>query len=198
MTTTSCIVLLDKEEKESAQFFQLSSLGQLEHLDMFNSETAKSHEVTYDQLISQPRWRPMMANEEIVTHDNLVEFSRFAKATRGIATGDNAFFLLSKEQVDELDLKPHEHEAIVSRSADVETAIFTKAAYTRIAKANKKVTFLTPCLPLTFHLVQPSIFTRGFCLVLIKNISAPIESRGIGKKINPPRRFGCHQQAGID
>ncbi len=149
VTTTSCIVLLDREPKNSATFFQLTSPSQLDYLDMLDSAMTKSHEIPYALLVSQPRWRSLIANEEIVTHDSLVEFSRFAKATRGIATGDNAFFLLNKAQVDDLHLTRNDYESVVGRSADVTTAVFTKADYTRLVKAHKKGFLFNPRSPLS-------------------------------------------------
>ena len=129
--TTCCILLLDREEKEVADFCQI---GRPEDLTL--PLTGGRH-IPYKALKPGEKWRGLFCGEEAPRSGKLCPLSRFCTVSRGIATGANSFYCLTKQQAEAQGLSPRDLTPCVCRSAQVEGPVFTEADFERLSRSGK-------------------------------------------------------------
>lgn len=79
------------------------------------SEVEFATELAQELLSPSERWSQYFSETEVESHPELVEFGSIATINRGIATGKNDFFCLSKETLEE-DPIPEEYRKRIIRS----------------------------------------------------------------------------------
>lgn len=139
-TTTCCILLLDKEEKREVRFYNLESVSELHSLRLEDEE--KCLTVNYETICAERKWREYLNQEVKQKYSNLKQISDFCTVSRGIATGDNGFFCLSKSQIANYRLPRNVVDECVCKSADVKGIIFKREDFLELANANKSVYLL--------------------------------------------------------
>ena len=139
-TTTCCILLIDKEEKDGVQFYNLECISQLFEINL-NSANGY-HLVLYKNLSPEKKWREYIQHEQAIVYCNLKEISEFCNISRGIATGANEFFCLSKSKIEKNELPYTNIDECICRSADVKNIIFTHDDFIKLADADKTVFLL--------------------------------------------------------
>lgn len=72
----------------------------------------QSRVLAYETLAAAPRWGPLLRDEVVATAEHLVPLGRIARVHRGIATGANSFFVLTRERARDLGVLPWCHPAI--------------------------------------------------------------------------------------
>ena len=101
-TTTSCILLIDKSIKNEIKFYNLKSIDEL---NMINEELFSEKyciKVKYKNINAKEKWRCYLKHENNNSnkqYKNIKKISEFCSVKRGIATGDNEFFCLSKSKM---------------------------------------------------------------------------------------------------
>ena len=139
--TTSCILLIDRENKDSVIFYNLdeiADLSKIQSLSCFNNAL----NVDYSKLSAQDKWRTFINQEEHREYNNLTDLSDFCYVTRGIATGANEYFCLSKSKIREYNIPEKYYTPCICRSADVKTPIFTNEKFETLSGENKNVYLL--------------------------------------------------------
>jgi len=73
---------------------------------------------------------------------NLTDVARYCTVTRGIATGANDYFCMSRSGMQQLNLPESICMPCICRSADVKAGIFTERDFERLTAADKKTYLL--------------------------------------------------------
>lgn len=137
-TTTCCILLLDHENKQNALFYNLSSVSELKDLRV-GEVSGKTISVPYDKLKPNEKWRSYLFHETILSYVNLVDVSKFCQISRGIATGANYFFCMSKSKMKAYGIPDDAVMRCICRSADVKTPIFKEENFRELADMDRNV-----------------------------------------------------------
>ena len=137
-TTTSCILLLDKSEKKEIKFYNLKSIDEL---NAINDEYYIK--VKYENINAKEKWRCYLKHENNCSNEykNIKKISEFCYVKRGIATGDNAFFCLSKSKMEQYKIPIQSVSKCICKSADISNPIFQKSDFETL-KENDKTVFL--------------------------------------------------------
>lgn len=137
-TTTSCILLLDKSAKKEIKFYNLKSIDEL---NAINDEYCIK--VKYENINAKEKWRCYLKHENNCSNEykNIKKISEFCCVKRGIATGDNAFFCLSKSKMEQYKIPIQSVSNCICKSADVYNPIFQKSDFETL-KENDKTVFL--------------------------------------------------------
>lgn len=138
--TTACIVLVKKEKLDEVEFINISSINEFEEISInFFSSKINRKKMKYSDLNCREKWCKYFNNGKQIKYKNLVKFSIFAKAMRGIATGDNKYFVFNeskrlKFQLDERSLMP-----CITRSNDIKGCIFSIDDFNELRFKDKNV-----------------------------------------------------------
>lgn len=135
-TTTSCILLIEKKEKEEVILRNMKSLNDL------NSSSPKS--IPYNNITAKEKWSKYLYKEKDSINNlfNLIPLNTFAKVSRGISTGCNEFFLLNKEEVNIYKINSKYLTICISRSNYINNPFFKEEDMKRLIEENKKVFLL--------------------------------------------------------
>lgn len=139
--TTSCILLLDQQEKACVSFYSLSSMEELEQLKTGDGKVPSTR-VPYKELNAEEKWRRYLKQENSRSSVGLVEVSRICSVSRGIATGDNDYFCFSLSKAARSGVPVQCLSRCICRSADVQTAVFTGADFRKLSDCDKTVYLL--------------------------------------------------------
>lgn len=132
--TTSCILVFEKSEHEKVEFVLVENIDEIEKNCFKNSKL-----YSYNELNSKEKWNEYFSFTERQTYHNLISFSKVAKVKRGIATGGNAFFTLSKSQVDTIGLSGNSLVKCICKSPDIKKIVFQEHDFQELYTSNKKV-----------------------------------------------------------
>lgn len=171
-TTTCCIILLDKEQKDCITFYNISSLSELTE-DMSVLEQRHAIHVSFSDITAAEKWRKYIRQENGNTYNNLKPISLFCSVSRGIATGANNFFCFTRSEIIQNNLPMQYFKKCICHSADVKELIFTNEDFEKLAKENKTVFLLD--ITLKDEQYVSTYLNRG-------------EKDGINKKYLPSRR----------
>lgn len=129
--TTCCILLLDREEKSGADFYSLKDLCEL------TLPLTGGRHVPYGELDPEAKWRGLFCGERAGENGKLRPLSDFCTVSRGIATGANGFYCLSREQAERYGLDRRDLTPCVCRSAQIKGSVFTEADFEELARSGK-------------------------------------------------------------
>lgn len=138
-TTTSCILLLDKTIKNEIKFYNLKSIDELSAINDKHCIRVK-----YENISPKEKWRCYLKhenNKSTKEYKNIKKISDFCSVKRGIATGDNTFFCLSKSKMDKYKIPIQSVSNCICKSADVSNPIFQNSDFEKL-KENDKTVFL--------------------------------------------------------
>lgn len=166
--TTACIVLFETGSKLS-QDIKFVSLDNPDELDaalrLFESraigKTRSAHTSTQtlsfkrEQLDAARKWRNYLSPRQLRSNISaLVSLSKYARCSRGIATGANDFFTLSESKRQALGISLDDLLPCVTKSADVPSLIFTKADFAALSEKDSRLYLLNPKQPLSPELTN--------------------------------------------
>lgn len=128
--TTSCIVLVEKKFHE---FVSICKVDYFENkpLDVFEVVKIKTNE-----MLLNNNWKTFYSGRTINT-DRLVIFEKYIKVSRGIATGDNKYFLFNKEKKEKYNLSDKHFYKVICKAPYISKPFFTEAEFNEIVKSNK-------------------------------------------------------------
>lgn len=135
-TTTGCILLADRTPKDKVLFYSLESVKDIENLP----DNCLS--VRYTDLVPSEKWRTYLSGEASPKYNHLVNIGDFCEITRGIATGANDYFCMSRSEIERLGLPMTAFTPCICRSADVKSAMFRSEDFTRLSEMDKTVYLL--------------------------------------------------------
>lgn len=161
--TTCCILLLEKPvelpkcsvavspEKMTKSLYAVSEktmtvksvlFTEIDSLEQLNWEDIKhrSREIPIDNLDCDKKWISYFLKDSVVTNRQyLIQLKRIGRVRRGIATGGNQFFALSKEMIEKYHLSDEVCVPCVTRAPDITDPVLNKKCYLRLYEDNKKM-----------------------------------------------------------
>lgn len=136
--TTSCILLFAPADgPEGVTFSQVDSLDALQNWSpQFAAPLA--------DLNPRHKWLAHLTPEADFDTANFAPLNAYAHARRGIATGDNRFFLLNLEDIHRWGLSPDDFLPCLTHAAQADVSCFTSADWENLVTAGQRVFLLNP------------------------------------------------------
>lgn len=147
-TTTVCVVLCKNDRKKDAiKITRVESLDEIESLPDISSFYHKT--VSHSELPFGKKWSPIILSlfSSTRTPGGFIELSLYGSFTRGIATGANSFFALTKSQIDKLKIGRSNTCRCITKSPQVRMPVFTNQDFLRLYNTEKPV----HCLDVSDH-----------------------------------------------
>lgn len=144
-TTTSCIILLDKIEKTEVEFVLIENINEICGLTVEKTRlTNNSIMVNYQKLYKSEKWLSFLNNEKEIeiTYNNLIPLKNICKVTRGIATGNNEYFLFSKSMIQALEIPESYFSLCTCKASDIKNPIFDEYELIKLINNDKKIYLL--------------------------------------------------------
>ncbi len=132
--TTSCILFFEKKEHKNIDFINITDIEEIK-----SKKFQQTRSYSYFDLDYKQKWNLYFKSKEEFMFKNLVNFSEIAKVKRGIATGGNEFFALSKERIESFGLSQDVLVKCVCKSPDVKVLVFQEKDFLDLYLSNKKV-----------------------------------------------------------
>ena len=126
-TTTVCVLLCKKDGKEGCikitQIKADDEINKVSNISDFYQRKINSSDLPYNK-----KWTPIILSifTEQEIPDGFCKLSLYGAFTRGIATGANDFFSLTKSKIEELNIDDNNLCKCVTKSQQVRKAIFTE------------------------------------------------------------------------
>ncbi|HHX68291.1 MAG TPA: N-6 DNA methylase [Gallicola sp.] len=138
--TTACIILIKKEIHKDVEFINITSEEEFNILsNNFFSSDIQRKRVNYNDLNYKEKWGQYFDHSEQLNYKNLVKFSKFAKAMRGIATGDNSYFVFNESKRREMNLNIRSFFPCITRAIDVTTPILSFETFQKLREKDKNI-----------------------------------------------------------
>ncbi|TZG29139.1 hypothetical protein FYJ91_03110 [Sphingomonas montanisoli] len=112
-------------------------------------ETSRRVILTRDELMSASKWEPLLQGKRHDANPGWVTLETLASFRRGVATGANGFFLLSRDRLDALGISVERCLPCVGRASDVRGLIYRPSEFEAAAAAGGKLFLLNLKDPLT-------------------------------------------------
>ncbi len=132
--TTSCILLFENGVNNEIDFINVESVDELEKKS-FKSKISRK----YEDLKYKDKWLQYFETDNGKEYNNLIKLSDVGKVQRGIATGNNKYFVLNKEKIKRLNLSEDVCLPCITKSQDVSTLKFKQEDFERLYNQNKNV-----------------------------------------------------------
>jgi len=141
--TTSCILLCSNDKNfQKVKFSTISKLDELEaiqqYISTYPAQPTDSLTYTFNELDPEIKWRKYYQLQNGVRFKNLIPFSRFAKVTRGIATGSNEYFTFSKSKALEFGIPEKYLLPCICKAVDIKNNFFTKEKFNELVSADRQ------------------------------------------------------------
>ncbi|MGE0084218.1 MAG: class I SAM-dependent DNA methyltransferase [Desulfococcaceae bacterium] len=139
-TTTVCVLLCRNDGKEEA-----IKIAHIKSNEEIESISDVSHffqrEIRHSDLPYSKKWTPILLSlfSEHKQPDGFCKLSAYGAFTRGIATGANEFFALTKSKIKAYGLDNDNCFKCITKSAQIRKSVFTEADFDRLCHADKAV-----------------------------------------------------------
>lgn len=132
--TTACIVLC--ENNAGCGTIGLSKINHLADL-----ETALAQEQILDKKMIRPdiKWKNYYEGSNSRKYKYLIDFSTYAKVSRGIATGANGYFSFTLKKASDYGISSDYLQKCVCHCTDIDKSIFSVADFDRLAQNGKSM-----------------------------------------------------------
>ena len=149
--TTSCIVLIEAGSvAETVEFITVNGMDGLQGinatLDCHNEQSpgVLRQRLALSALQPAHKWNDCFQIKTTVRLKHSTLFSRWARISRGIATGANDFFLLTQAKADALGLTASELEPVISKARHVKDFYFSEQHWCSSRDSGGEVYLLSP------------------------------------------------------
>lgn len=143
-TTSVCIVLVDRSKPQgSVAFRTVASLSELKQV-MHRSPV---RDIPARDLEPADKWGVHFLSEQdsvSIVSESFVKLSSYGRFTRGIATGANEFFVLSKSDIDRLGLPEKVCKPCITKSKQLSGVTFTERDFRELNSSNESVFLFSP------------------------------------------------------
>ena len=139
--TTSVILLAEKNNTRSGciNFYSVHNPTELKSLKIFlRRNPKKTYKTT--ELDSKIKWRNYFnGNGDKKLPSSVVPVSMFGRFSRGIATGSNNYFTLSKSEIAEHKLSPKYLMPCITKAIHAKDVFFSQEEFKKLEENDKKV-----------------------------------------------------------
>ncbi len=147
-TTTVCILLCKNDRKnDPIKITQIKSNDDIDKISDISDYYQKK--INSYRLIFNKKWTPILLSlfDELITPDGFVKLSLYGKFMRGIATGANEFFALTKTKIYKRELDDSDVSKCITKSSQIRNPIFTEYDFDTLYALDKPV----HCLDITYQ-----------------------------------------------
>lgn len=132
--TSSCICVFSKNKNEKIQFGR--AVLNKDELDL-----SACKEIEISNLSAEEKWYNLIHDFKEIQG---TELGNFCRVSRGIATGDNDFFIFNKTKIKESGIPIKYFRPIVTKSLQIssDTVSFTKAHFEKLVEQDEKIYLL--------------------------------------------------------
>lgn len=139
-TTTVCILLgKNDKRKDSIKITQIKANNEINQIS--NISDYYQHEIEASDLPPYKKWTPILlslfSTQKIPR--GFCQLSSYGMFTRGIATGANDFFALSKSKIEKYNLDSNNICKCITKSSQIRKAVFTQDDFDVLYKSNQPV-----------------------------------------------------------
>ncbi len=143
--TTSCILLFANDAHNSRVEFLTAHTEDTicslqESVQMYPNMNGTSQAVS--DILPAAKWRRYYQERASEQYHNLVPLRQYGKVSRGIATGDNAFFTFNREKQQEWQIPDEYLLPCLTKAAQCGDIAYTNADHRRNLEANEPVMLL--------------------------------------------------------
>ncbi len=150
-TTTVCVLLCKNDGKDEP--IKITAIKANEEIDKisdisnFYQQEIMSLDLPYDK-----KWTPIILSlfSEQEYPDGFCKLSLYGSFTRGIATGANEFFALTKSKIEEYKLDKNNYCKCITKSSQIRKPVFTEIDFIKLLNADVPV----HCLDVKDHVKQ--------------------------------------------
>lgn len=143
LTTSSIFLFSNDTFKNGVEFITIFNKEELlrisEQLTFYPNVSLPSKYIDFEKLDPTVKWRSYYQGSNSEKYKNLVEFSKYAKVSRGIASGANDYFLFNNEKAKQFSIPQKYLEPIISKANQVSGHFFTRDHFLNLSKLNKDV-----------------------------------------------------------
>ena len=132
--TTACILLCERATSSVSVRFSL-----VNNIDGLNSCFSEYVEYNTSELDANIKWKSYYEEGNSRKYNHLVPFSKFAKVSRGIATGANDFFTFKPSKADDYDIPEECLMPCICKAVDAPQTFFTQNEFTKLLNGDKTV-----------------------------------------------------------
>lgn len=158
--TTASLLLVQKGRTPgvvNSHFLKSVSAGEAPRTIKELAERFPPKIVSAAALREAPKWEPCLRGDQLVIPRGWTTLGELASTRRGIATGCNDFFLISRQQALRAGISANNLVPCIGRTRDVKGVTFTQTDFTQLDAADTKVwliDFKAPLCPSELEYVQ--------------------------------------------
>ena len=130
--TTACIILCEKNSSSNVVRFSL-----VNNVERLNACFEKYLEYDTKDLDANVKWKVYYEGGNSGKYNHLVPFSKFAKVSRGIATGANEYFTFKPSRANEYNIPEDSLMPCICKAIDASRTFFTKNEFVRLLNEDK-------------------------------------------------------------
>lgn len=132
--TTACILLCERTTGSVSVRFSL-----VNNIEELNTCFSEYMEYNTSELDANIKWKSYYEEGNSCKYNHLVPFSKFAKVSRGIATGANDFFTFKPSKADDYDIPEECLMPCICKAVDAPQTFFTQNEFTKLINGDKAV-----------------------------------------------------------
>ena len=132
--TTACIVLC--ENRPCDGFIRFSTVR---NTDELQEALGSFRQVPRESIKADVKWKNYYNEGNSIKFKYLIDFSTYAKVSRGIATGANKYYTFSRDKARRYDIPQEALLRCVCHSVDIDKTIFTSEDFERLEDENKSL-----------------------------------------------------------
>lgn len=139
ITTVSILFCKNDARRIPIKITQVNQISEIR--DLLDIEKFYQVELTDSDLLPNRKWTPIINSAFCGSQAShgFSQFSNFGKFKRGIATGANEFFALSKSKIEKWDLRDKYVIRCLTRSPHIRKAVFSNEDFSLLYNNNKSV-----------------------------------------------------------
>lgn len=138
--TTACILLCERTANSDRVRFSL--VNNIERLNTCLGEYVEYNTLELDVNV---KWKLYYKEGSSNKYNNLIPFSKFAKVSRGIATGANDYFTFKPSKSDEYDIPEECLMPCICKAVDAPHTFFTQKDFIKLLNEDKAVYLFNAC-----------------------------------------------------
>lgn len=132
--TTACILLCERTTGSVSVRFSL-----VNNIEGLNTCLSEYTEYNASELDANIKWKSYYEEGNSCKYNHLVPFSKFAKVSRGIATGANDFFTFKPSKADDYDIPEECLMPCICKAVDAPQTFFTQNEFNKLINGDKAV-----------------------------------------------------------
>ena len=132
--TTACILLCEKTSSSGSVRFSL-----VNNIAGLNTCFNEYVEYNTSELDANIKWKSYYEEGNSCKYNHLVPFSKFAKVSRGIATGANDYFTFKPSKADDYGIPDGCLMPCICKAVDAPQTFFTRNEFTKLINGDKGI-----------------------------------------------------------